>query len=185
MHKVRCMVDLETLGIGKNALILSIGAVRFDTDIGIMSSFYTAVKQEDQMTMWGRTVTPSTLEWWGKQSPEARKVLTDPTAQRLDIALQSFAVWHTKGQEIWAGPSTFDIVILENAFDAVGLPVPWSYRDIRDLSTLCSLEIADPNAPQPTRIVHHNALDDARYQAEIAIQELRRLADLKSYEKGR
>lgn len=65
------MLDLETLGTEHDAMIISIGAVafRFD-DVPILADrfFYTAVDIERS----SGSISPSTVNWWLKQSDEAR-----------------------------------------------------------------------------------------------------------------
>ena len=62
-------------------------------------------------------------------------------------------------------------MILGNAFRACGIPVPWNFYDERCYRTLKSLfpqlKAAD------TRGTKHNALEDARYQAEHLIKIIR------------
>ncbi len=173
----RVMVDIESLDSGNNALILSIGAVEFDPEHHVPTGreFYVAIKQDKQVSKWGRTVSESTKAWWAQQSEEARKVLTDPTATYLDTALGSFAEWFA-GQHltVWGYGSTFDNVVLRNAFHAVGDPCPWGYREDMCYRTLMNLARGLIEVPARTG-THHNALDDARYQAQCAAIYLKRL----------
>src|SRR6516164_24834 len=71
MRKV--MVDIETLGVGNDAVVLSIAAVGFDIvqhpegdvsmQVGPGRVWYPSLRQQFAM---GRTVSAGTLEWWGR-----------------------------------------------------------------------------------------------------------------------
>ena len=75
---------------------------------------------------------------------------------------------------VWSHGPAFDITILSNLYNTCPpdymlfrLP-PWNYRTIRDTRTLVfALETAGlPVPPYPAEGTAHNALDDARNQAE-------------------
>lgn len=109
------MVDIESLGLKPGAVILSIGAVQF-SDAGFGASFYRAIDVFDSL-MHGLTINPETVEWWRKQSAEARGALmSDP--HPLDAALQDFAKFLDRRPletEVWAKGPDFDLVLLEAA----------------------------------------------------------------------
>lgn len=178
----RVMLDLETLDTGNNALILSIGAKEFDPELAPVGfegrEFYTVVNQRQQVPKWGRTISPSTQKWWDGQTPEAKAVLVESqleTAPYLDTALHKFAEW-IGGQdiEIWAHGADFDNIILGNAYAAVGAPRPWSYSKNRCFRTLMNIGKGLVEVP-PRAGTHHNALDDAKYQAACATIYLARI----------
>lgn len=170
----RVMVDLETLDSGNNALILSIGAVEFCPETGLGREFYGVALREGQVERYARTVSVSTVEWWAQQSAEAQKVFTDPGANALDVVLKNFAAWFGGDGQVWGYGSTFDNVVLRNAFKAVGVACPWSYRN--DMCHRTLLNLGKGLVEVPAREgTHHNALDDARYQAICANIYLKRL----------
>lgn len=67
------MLDLETLGTRAGCATLSIGSVGFSTE-GLGEEFYCEVNQAS-CAAYGLFTEQSTLAWWNRQSPEARKVL--------------------------------------------------------------------------------------------------------------
>jgi hypothetical protein len=159
------MVDLETLDTRDSAVILSIGAVLFNRT-RIISEFYQEVNIDDQLKR-GRTISGRTLQFWFDQSPEAQKVFTEnDAALRLPGALASLAGWLSKAgedYEIYSNGATFDLCVLQHAYDQLELPTPWTYRQERCFRTLRSMF---PHVvPQAEPKVLHNALDDARAQA--------------------
>lgn len=173
----RVMVDLETLDSGANALILSIGAKEFDPtlfDKGWQGrEFYAVANQRLQEQKWKRTVSEATCTWWDEQSEEAKRVLEESRREAtpmLDTVLGKFAEWMAAepGAEVWGNGATFDNVVLRNAYAAVGAPCPWSFRKDMCFRTLKGFNIPLGPGEGTTRLTHHNALDDAKYQAWYA-----------------
>lgn len=171
------MVDIETLDTRPSAAIISIGACRIDWDNGVVTdNFYQAIRVSSNNSV-GRSVSQDTLRWWDKQSPEAQKVLTDPDAMDLDIALISFAryllqfgVKHGLSTvRLWGNGSDFDNVIIADAYSSLGLDAPWRFYNNRCFRTVKDL-YSDVIQPPAREGVHHNALDDAVYQAKCLLQ---------------
>lgn len=179
----RIMLDLETLDTGPRSTILSIGAVRFTTNILDMpywDNFYVVVKPNQ--SKWGRTISADTVFWWLNQSDAARGALTNgKQAIELDQALNEFAAFATgpgNVDEMWGNGADFDNVILGSAFADVDIKRPWSYGRNRCFRTLKNIGIKlPPGAGIERHGTHHNALDDAMYQAAYAAVYLRRLED--------
>lgn len=158
------MIDLETMSTASNAAIVSIGAVHFD-DTGIFDEFYVNIDLESCMKK-GMKVDGSTVMWWLKQSDDARKALRGDNVPIID-ALRSFRDWLPKGNlQVWGNGASFDNVILGNAYKAHNGTVPWPYYGDRCFRTFkCSFKgIEVPNVGE-----HHNALDDAKWQANYLI----------------
>lgn len=179
-------IDLETVGSKFNAGILSIGAVAFNRHTGAIGpEFYASVKLVDTLC-YGK-VDAGTLQWWLKQGAAAAKVFNDPKAMSLYEALRGlndFIRARPANAPLWGNGSSFDITILEHGFYALGVEgfVPeWAHVDkptfwkIRDLRTLVDLAGLD-KASLAFNGVAHNALDDARHQAKIAIAGFAKVA---------
>ena len=73
----RIMVDLETLGTAPGSVILSIGAVRFDVEKGLLDEFYVNIDVESSQRL-GLTIDGDTVMWWLKQSDAARAKCRTP-----------------------------------------------------------------------------------------------------------
>ena len=86
-----CMIDLETLGTQPGSIILSIGAVLFDPTKAphecLGEEFYYVIGKPTCLAA-GLTFSQDTLDWWKKQSPEARKVLTQSEDPNESISLK-------------------------------------------------------------------------------------------------
>jgi hypothetical protein len=163
----RVMVDLETLGLEPGSSILSIGAVRFDTN-GIVDgqTFYRNVSLES-CTDAGLEIDVSTLDWWLNQDGDVQGILTG--GERLSKVLFAFSRFYDDADEIWAFSPSFDCAILSEAYAAVDETEPWTYRDERDCRTLASLPVWPDNEQEGNE---HDALDDAIYQAKATAKAL-------------
>jgi hypothetical protein len=159
------MVDLETFGKKPGCVIASIGAVKMDLiERSIVDSFYVTIDVANAQAH-GLTVDASTVQWWLQQSDHARKRLSvDPT--RLPTALISFSTWLGGDcTTLWGNGSDFDNAILQAAYEACGLPVPWTHRANRDYRTVKNL-FSDRVYFPPDNEQGHDALADARWQAQ-------------------
>jgi exodeoxyribonuclease VIII len=166
------MIDLETLGTGHDAAIVSIGAVSFNKQ-DIISGFYVTVDVCDAIRY--GAVSGDTVKWWMQQSDEARKVFNDPNAMTLPQALSEFVqwlglFWNAHEFKIWGNGAAFDNVILANAFDKCDLSTPWEFWNDRCYRTI---RAQYPDVVVEREGTHHNALDDARYQVKV-LQEIMR-----------
>ena len=67
------MFDVETLGVGSDAVVLSMACIHFDPRTNPTykelkeSAFFVKMDAKDQVNRLGRKVDKSTIEWWGKQ----------------------------------------------------------------------------------------------------------------------
>lgn len=174
------MLDLETFGNNPRSVIVSIGAVAFDPmgnePVNELPAFYRNVDAQSCMDA-GLIADGSTIMWWLNQSEAARKSLSNPAPIQLKQALEDFQDWVTfsgytatpTDLELWAH-ATFDPVIMRSALDAFHLTLPWKYRNTRDIRTLVGLakqvglEIPESGGNNSNPEIHHNALDDTRYQ---------------------
>ena len=175
---IEFMVDLETMGIGPTAAIVSIGCVPFDREslTVLQNEFYIVVDLESSLKA-GLTAESSTILWWMTQSEEARTELFSRRRAQLYEALSALRYWMaslvpTKNdRKVWGNGAAFDNVILSSAYKAVGLETPWNFWNDRCFRTMKN-EVAD--VPLPDRAgLHHKAVDDARYQAECLVKILR------------
>lgn len=87
--KNRIMVDLETLGTAPGSVILSIGAVRFDVEEGLLDEFYVNIDVESSQRL-GLTIDGATVMWWMKQSDAARAKLSEGSGEDVGVALGKF-----------------------------------------------------------------------------------------------
>lgn len=159
-----CVLDLETTDLGSNSNILSIGAVLMNKSGDKLGpTFYRVI---DQTSNLGFTTSKTVLDWWSKQSEEARKVFTDPGTP-LGLALDDFTIFlgmNSNNIKVWGNGSDFDNVILQNAYHAIGKDVPWKFRNNRCFRTYRNEVLVKPEETL-FKGVRHNALDDAVHEA--------------------
>ena len=168
------MVDLETLGKTAGCKIISIGAVEFDnTRLG--EEFYIEIERASQDKLFE---DPDTLAWWEKQDAVVRDRLFTPSADHVPIAdaLTVFSEWiafvSDKDPVLWGNGAAFDNVILAAAYDAYGIKRPWEFWNDRCYRTM---KASYPRIPLGKRTGNlHNALDDAKTQADHLIEILAR-----------
>jgi len=167
------MLDLETYGTSPGSVILSIGACTFDKN-GLGAQFYEVINLKSSLS-YGLTTSEATMKWWDGQSTEAKEVLrmakNDDPEQResvsLEEALEGFSRYvRSHGQPgIWGLGATFDNVLLRAAYEKAGMQCPWHFRKDRCFRTLWALA---PGVTKQRHGTHHNALDDAVFQASVA-----------------
>lgn len=166
------MCDLETFDTKPSALVVSIGAVRFDPALGtIGEKFYRVLDLQTQSDR-GRTTSESTKNWWAQQSDDARAVLSAPKTDSL-VALADFYdfVAGEGCDGFWGNGATFDNVIMDSLYDTFGLKPPWPFWAHRCYRTIKALYVnAHPKGYLPPfKGTKHNALADAEHQAECLL----------------
>ncbi len=179
------MMDLETMGNTSTAAIIQIGAVRFDPDSGEIGAEFRHNIDLQSCLDHGLTVDASTIYWWMARSDAARNSvghIGDNSRQQIaDVLLEFRKFITTSGTEprrVWSH-ATFDFVILQNAYQMTRIGMPFGYNIARDIRTLLDLAEYDPFSRIPREGVHHDALDDARYQARYTVEALREIAHKK------
>jgi hypothetical protein len=159
---IHVMHDLETLDSRPSSAIISIGAVAFDPQKReIVDKFYQVLDRDDCLCH-GLTMSKSTVEWWKKQSEQARAVFQDPSRLALMPSLMAYSQWwrDVHGEVVWANGTDFDTVILVHAYDKLQADPPWKFYNTRCYRTIKNMHPAQ----FPRTGTHHNAVDDAEYQ---------------------
>jgi DNA polymerase III epsilon subunit-like protein len=164
------MIDLETLGVYTDSIILSIGAVKFAPD-KIKETFHIGVDPQSCADV-GMTVGLDTVMWWMKQDEESRSQLVSMERYPLEEMLSRFSEWIHPDDKVWGNGAAFDNVILRKAYDLCGLETPWKFANDRCYRTIKSLR---PDVQIKRIGTHHNALDDAITQAVHLIEILKTL----------
>jgi hypothetical protein len=169
------MIDIETLGTGPTATILTIAAQVFDPlgeGFPQHRHFYARVDTDSQPN---RTMDNSTLEWWAQQ-PEIAKNEAFSEEGRVHLAscLESLGKLIWQANKIWANGPTFDMNILEHAFKEAGQNLPWMFYNVRDARTVYAL-YPDLSIPPTT----HHALEDCRRQITMLQNTLKFLNIIK------
>ena len=160
------MIDIETLATTPEAVVLSVGGVKFDPYTNEEPhTFFDAKLDIDAQTELGRDVDQGTIEWWGKQSQEIQDIAF---AEEGRVQINDFATslnkWLVGCEQIWCQGPQFDMVIIENLYKQINIHTNWAYWQIRDSRTVFSLMAVDPRKGVQEAL--HSAVDDAKWQAK-------------------
>ena len=159
------MLDLETMGTRPGSVIVSVGAIEFDPySARLGRTFYDTCSIASAVDV-GLAMDPETVQWWLSQSDAARSELTNAKGD-LKSVLVAFKHWlfHCGSNvKIWGNGSDFDNALLAEAYRRIGEPVCWKFWNNRCYRTMKSLF---PDVKLEREGTHHNALDDAIYQAK-------------------
>ncbi|PCJ51987.1 MAG: ATPase [Planctomycetota bacterium] len=176
MHnRVHVMVDIETLGTGSNAAIVSIGACLFTLGNGPdgLNTFYQRVDLRSCLDA-GMDVDARTVLWWLERSPEALLELTEMDS-RMDVrsALLAFKEWLPDDYCVYSNGPSFDAKILSTAMEKMDIE-PVKFCRERDHRTAIDF-LGDRCGKSPKEArrflkgeqgqTPHHALDDAIKQA--------------------
>ena len=159
------MLDLETLGTGSNAVIVSISAVEFDRATGKTGTEFEVGVNLDEQIAKGANIDGATVMWWLAQDKEAQDELTRLPRLSVEEALDKYYAFVLQsGVEIvWGNGATFDNVLLSNLFKRHGKKYPtpfWADRCVRtfvDLSNIDTRQI-------PFEGIKHKGIDDCKHQ---------------------
>jgi exodeoxyribonuclease VIII len=145
------MYDLETMSTQTRAVIFEIGMTWFRLDgQGDMITDSFSVRMEEQLEN-GAHFDPQTLAWWLEQSQGAREAAAHhiktglPISQVLSamtnrIELNTDPLKTNRDLAgVWGNGATFDITILESAYERASRKAPWKYRIVRDTRTINAL----------------------------------------------
>lgn len=174
------MIDIETLGNDFTTTVLSVGAVAFNSD-GIIGEYIANLDYFEQLRM-GRTTTKDTVEWWKKQKPEAKGVFA-PDSKQLSVAdflvdfeefidMNLTEVGELRDQlKVWGNGANFDIVIMEDLWkqhhNQGRSGIPWKFWNVWCFRTFNHVTKCKDLVKREG--IHHNALDDAIFQANCVI----------------
>lgn len=179
------MYDFETMGQTPDTKVVSLGAVAFNKT-GILGEKYWVFDLDAQE---GRSEDASTAAWWKRQSEEARAVFNTPKEKQISI--EKFLLAHDdwvdgllfeenetrKELKPWGNGANFDVVILEDCYrwrHPKGKDgIPWAFWNVWcfrtfDKMTDCK-SLIPKNKAGVSKVVAHNALDDARWQAQTVL----------------
>lgn len=157
------MVDLETLGVGNDALILSIGAVKFNAT-EIVDGFHVGIDPVSA-EFYDRKIDGGTVMWWMQPDrAEARANLLALEKVDMPSALIGFAAWvGPDSLPLWGNGATFDNIILRSSYEACRMEYPVKFYHDRCYRTLKGLV---PDIELVREGTHHDALADATSQAK-------------------
>ena len=156
------MIDIETLGTKPGYAILSVAVVPFGPSECDIPAFYRKIDRDSNIDV-GLISDTVTLSWWAKQSMTAYAEAFSGTQHIREVMTELHA--YCKQWEkfrVWGNGASFDVPMLEAAFEACGMRAPWKYYDSMCYRTMKNLF---PHIPIIKIGTAHNALADAESQA--------------------
>lgn len=157
------MIDCETLSLDPNAVVVSIGLVRFDPrDFAIGSVCEWNLNIQEQLDA-GRQISGSTLQWWMRQSETARAPLTYEGSPVV-TALKELRASTADATGVWASAPDKDFPWLDTLGSAFGLTDLLNFRAQRCFRTIREVHDPDYELSPPQFGACHKASDDAMYQ---------------------
>lgn len=182
--KTFVMVDIETLSLKPNAVVLSIGAAAYNTQYGMIAEFEMFPALDEQIAK-GRMIDGDTILWWFKQSQEARDNVANASRAPVATCGNAFNAWVDGVISLYArqpdnlffvaNGTDFDLPILSSLFDGY-TTMPWDgrpgYRQKLCWRTLYN--IYKNEIEWPINQAKHTALADAVSQAHAHLSLLRK-----------
>jgi len=168
--KTHAMIDIETLGTGPDAVVLSVGAVKFSPYNPQEPHAKTLWKPNiDEQTTAGRSVLESTLEWWAKQPKHIQdEAFSDGGRITVKDFMGQLNKYLVGVDKIWCQGPQFDMVILENLYGQFEHHTAWAFWQIMDCRTIFNMMPVDPRKAIQQNL--HSADADAYYQA-VCVQQ--------------
>lgn len=178
------MLDLETLDTTPNAVILSIGIVKFNPKSkGVYDRLLLKPTMEDQTEIYNRDISEDTLRWWSEQSQEAIDAgFCEKDRMPLKDCMEVIYHYCWNQDRVWSNGASFDIVVLESAFRQTLTdrpnPIPWPFYTIRDTRTIYEIAGVSLKDKKFGTKTTHNALEDAEHQALVLQDAYQKLTGL-------
>ena len=180
------MIDLETLSTHKNAAIIEIGAVEFNKHTGEIGDKLDIIINPSDWCKNDRHVDGGTIQWWFKQTNDARKRFVkqqdDVVYLNLEAALNRLKYFimdcdclaeDDENVVMWGNGATMDIAILESAYNYFNLPIPWKYWSVNDVRTIVDL---NPKIKEHCKFdvgIKHSAVADCLHEIKYLVETLK------------
>lgn len=164
------VVDLETLGVNRDAPVIQVGAA---TVKGSILYTYDGYPSLTEQLKGGRHVDESTLMWWISEDQTAARLQVfgnmAKSREPVETTLNRFATWIrlvSEGRElrIWGNGPSFDLALLGGLYDDHGIERPWKHWQERDLRT--ALDLLGRLEPEFVG-VKHDGVDDAVHELTL------------------
>lgn len=156
------MFDIETLGVESTTVILSAGIIHFDpvndADVTyeelVARGLFVKFNAKDQIKRLDRTMTKSTLDWWGKQGEWQQKTNFVPNAEEDLLAEDGIRVlkkyvnkYNTDGEDkviMWARGS-LDQMAFDSLCNKAGVESLVNFSRWRDVRTAVDMLTGSTN----------------------------------------
>lgn len=191
--------DIETLGKKPGCVIVSAAFLVFDFNEQktfqqyVDDALYIKFSVKDQKDS-GRHIDPETLDWWKKQDDVVRRELM-PSSKDVSIAqgskmivdyLSERGIHGTNDKRVWrfCRGQDFDIPIMSEAMESVGMKLPGAYWNSRDIRSFISGALLDLTATtlykddREYKTIPGFRIHDARHDIAKAVIEMQNCVKL-------
>ena len=185
--------DFETLssnpsdGVVLSMAMLNYAEVRFTGDMPytyqelLDNCKYIKFDVESQVKAFSRKIEKDTLEWWGKQNAEAKKVLNPSKDDRPITELHDFFALHkaTNMKKVFTRRNTFDPMFMSSICQATGYPDPYPWWDVRDtISYIEGMSFGSDlkNNFMPDGLEEHFVHHDPRHDIALDVMRMQTVA---------
>ena len=173
------VIDIETLGKGSDAPIIQIGLCSINMDtLAVGEREFDVTLDLASACAFGAKPDGDTIRWWLGQNDAAREPFASPEEQveartAAALLLQFLAADDPNAEDghefdnvvLWGNGPSFDCTILANFMARMGVVRPWKHWNERCVRTILAL-YPEAKAPFPSHRTKHNALDDAKHEAD-------------------
>jgi hypothetical protein len=181
MAVVHLLFDTETLGLYERAVVTTLACTAFSFegdesyDDIVAAGFFTKFKGSEQVQVFKRETTASTLAFWKQQTKEAQEMSILPRADDVTLVegLTKLTEWiestgyDWKRSFVWCRGNAFDFPKIESLFADANMKVPFNTWKIRDTRTMIDCLTGSENGGynlrdgEPKSFIKHHALHDA------------------------
>lgn len=184
------MLDLEALGTSRDCVVVSVGAVKFNLNTGvILDERYWELDMHEQQKVLKRTIDAHTITWWSNQTPDTIKALQSHKRVGIEEFITEFTNFIKGPNFFWAKGTNYDLEILTDLHKAASIWInpsinrtPFQYSKWVDARVYYLIGKELGIMPKHTNEGAHNALQDAIFQTKTVCQIHRTLKD--SLKKG-
>lgn len=136
------MLDIETMGVRTNAIVLEAAIAWFDSDGKLQHRKWTFDPRQQERR--GRSIDLDTVLWWSTQANNAifreacdRKPELPSIATAIDFAGELVNLYDSGKTELWANSPTFDYMIMQDLVaENFKTKELFPYKGLRDMRTL-------------------------------------------------
>lgn len=154
------MIDVESLDVTENAVLLQLAGVYFNRNTGETGAEFCKSFDFEKCEADGFTISQSTVEWWLKQDEEIYKSVTSNQEDPLEV-MKAFDDFYSGQANIW-GHGNFDFAVV-NKYMKFYLNKELPYRAPREIRTLVDvsgIRVDDYGKPDAA----HSAPSDCHFQ---------------------
>lgn len=167
------MLDFETLGNGKDKVVIQVGACYFDRYTGEIGACFEANIDAGSHVKAGGVIDAQTVYWWLSQSREAIDSILKEPREDVTVVFNRLNEFLKDAKQIWSH-ATFDFVTLTETLSQLGIKPLFHYRVCRDLRTV--VDLANLTIDKTARTgVHHNGLDDCKHQVKYCVAAINKI----------